>query len=204
MDFVLVCHNSHGIFHETLNESIFCLPLFHSTPKPLTKCVLVLTFSFNWSVCGFPEQIRLVALPFLLSPLTLSVIPCVESTQADLPNTLQSGLFSFSKHGPQKPHMEKAQKENIKKSVTCPKLTDILELAGVPRILCIMGNSSFCMLFSWSKLRTHYLPPVCRQSIPSAVLLLALGTVHDQPELDLFILSLGIWELSWENELWHN
>lgn len=96
MDFVLVCHNSHGTFHETLNEPIFCLPLFHSSPKPLTKCVLVLTFSFNWSVCGFPEQIRLVALPFLLSPLTLSVIPCVESTQADLPNTWKSGLFSFS------------------------------------------------------------------------------------------------------------
>lgn len=28
------------------------------------------------------------------------------------------------------------------------------------------------------------------------VLLLALGTVHDQPELDLLILSLGFWELS--------
>lgn len=54
--------------------------------------------------------------------------------------------------------------------MSCPKPPGILEPAGVPRILCKMYlYSSFCILFSWSKLSTpYYLPAVSRQSIPSA------------------------------------
>lgn len=121
MDFVLVCHNSHGTFHETLNELIFCLPLFHSSPKPLTKCGFFAGLVLTEEFVVFQSRTDWVALPFLLSSLTLSVIPCVEPTRGDLPNTWKTGLFSFSKHGPQKPHIEKIQKENIKKICDLPQ-----------------------------------------------------------------------------------
>lgn len=38
--------------------------------------------------------------------------------------------------------------------MTCPKPTGVLDPACVPRILCIMGDTYFCILFSWSKLGT--------------------------------------------------
>lgn len=118
---------------------------FFFTGLALTEVFVVFQSRSDW-----------VALPLLLFPLTHPI--CMVSTGRILQTREKFVVFSFffPKCGLWKPHIEKTQKEDIKKSVTFPKPTGVLDPAGVPRILCIMGDTYFCILFSWSKLGTPY------------------------------------------------
>lgn len=95
MDFVLVYHNSHGTFHETLNEPTFCLPLFYSSPKPLNKCGFFAGLALAEAFVVFQSRSDWVALPLLLFPLTQNVIPSVGTAQAGFCKQLKIWVLFF-------------------------------------------------------------------------------------------------------------
>lgn len=92
MDFVLVCHNSHGTFHKTLQSFVF--PSFIAAPNHSLNVIFFTGLTLTELFVVFQSRSDWVALPLLLFPLTHPI--CRVSTGRILQTPEKLLLFFFS------------------------------------------------------------------------------------------------------------